>query len=289
MSRKRTHDNSDKDMDSGEDSNRELDNEEEESGADSDAGSEPDEKEIVDVDFEFFDPKPIDFHAMKRMLMSAFGDDAEDFSLSALVDLILSQNTIGSTVKFEGDDDPYAFLTVLNMHAHADKEPIRQIKDYLLKKAEKRGSSAKLSEIFDGPGHVGLLLSERVVNMPPQVVAPMLKMLVEELEWAVADGEPYDFEHYVLLAPMYRETEAADDEGVKRTAPVIDAYAHAEDEFIEEFAGTKFDYKFSRSKRVAESRNSFADTGLAPSRRCLVIHRSKMPALIARLESALAM
>ncbi|KAJ2879878.1 Mss4p nuclear export [Coemansia aciculifera] len=284
MSRKRTHD-SDKEMDSGsEDSSRQ--------DSEAEAGSDSEEKEIVDVDFEFFDPKPIDFHSMKRMLMGSFGDDAEDFNLSGLVDLILSQNTIGSTVKFEGDDDPYAFLTVLNMHVHADKEPIQQIKDYLLKKAEKRGVSSKLSEIFNAPGHVGLLFSERVVNMPPQVVAPMLKMLVEELEWAVADGEPYEFEHYVLLAPMYRETEAIDDgEGgaKKRTGPAIDAYAHAEDEFIEEFACAKFDYKFSRSKRVAESRNSFADTGLAPSRRCLVIHKSKMPALIARLESALAM
>ncbi|KAJ2465074.1 Mss4p nuclear export [Coemansia sp. RSA 2337] len=286
MSRKRTHD-SDKEMDSGsEDSSRQ------DSEAEAGSDAEEEEKEIVDVDFEFFDPKPIDFHSMKRMLMGSFGDDAEDFNLSGLVDLILSQNTIGSTVKFEGDDDPYAFLTVLNMHVHKDKEPIQQIKDYLLKKAEKRGAALKLSEIFNGQGHVGLLFSERVVNMPPQVVAPMLKMLVEELEWAVADGEPYDFEHYVLLAPMYRETEAVDDDeggAKKRTGPTIDAYAHAEDEFIEEFACAKFDYKFSRSKRVAESRNSFADTGLAPSRWCLVIHKAKMPALIARLESALAM
>ncbi|KAJ2732454.1 Mss4p nuclear export [Coemansia sp. BCRC 34962] len=284
MSRKRTHD-SDKEMDSGsEDSSRQ--------GSDAEAEDEVG-KEIVDVDFEFFDPKPIDFHAMKRMLMASFGDDAEEFNLSALVDLILSQNTIGSTVKFEGDDDPYAFLTVLNMHVHSESEPIRQIKDYLLKKSEKRGMSSRLSDIFGAPGHVGLLLCERVVNMPPQVVAPMLKMLVEELEWAIADDEPYEFEHYVLLAPMYRETEAVDDDdeagAKKRAGPAIDAYAHAEDEFIEEFACAKFDYKFSKSKRVAESRNSFADTGLAPSRRCLVIHKSKMAALIARLESALAM
>ncbi|KAJ2455682.1 Mss4p nuclear export, partial [Coemansia sp. RSA 2424] len=280
MSRKRTHD-SDKEeeekeevVDSGSEGSRQQD---------SDAGSDDEEKEIVDVDFEFFDPKPIDFHSMKQMLMASFGDDAEDFSLSSLVDLILSQNTIGSTVKFEGDDNPYAFLTVLNMHVHGDKEPIQQVKNYLLKKAEKKGQAAKIADIFNGPGHVGFLLNERVVNMPPQVTAPMLKMLVEELEWAVADGEPYDFEYYLMLAPMYRETEALDDEGVKRpgAAASIDAYAHAEDEFIEEFACAKFDYKFSRSKRVAESRNSFADTGLAPSRRCLVIHKSKIAALIA--------
>ncbi|KAJ2469785.1 Mss4p nuclear export [Coemansia sp. RSA 2322] len=123
----------------------------------------------------------------------------------------------------------------------------------------------------------------------------MLKMLMEELEWAVEDGEPYNFEYYVLVAPMYKETEALDDDegGQSRTAApamAIDAFAHAEDEFIEEFACAKFDYKFSRSpKRAAESRNSFADTGLAASRRCLVIHKSKVAPLIARLEAALAM
>ncbi|KAJ2890564.1 Mss4p nuclear export, partial [Coemansia aciculifera] len=265
----------------------------------SDDEGEGEDKEMVDVDFEFFDPKPIDFHSLKQLLVASFGDDAEDVNLSGLVDLILSQNTIGSTVKFTGDENPYAFLTVLNMHVHSDKEPIQQIKAYLLKKAEKKGGSAtKLAEILNGPGHVGLLLNERVVNMPPQVTAPMLKMLVEEMTWAVEDGEPYDFEYYVLLAPMYRETEAAndDDDDEKEAkkpkgAPslAIDAYAHAEDEFVEEFACAKFDYKFSRSKRAAESRNSFADTGLAPSRRCLIIHKSKIAELIARLEAVLAM
>ncbi|KAJ2743349.1 Mss4p nuclear export [Coemansia sp. BCRC 34301] len=290
MSRKRNHDSDkeEEEADSGSEGSRQQDSDED-----------MEEKEIVDVDFEFFDPKPIDFHSMKQMLVGSFGDDAEDFNLSGLVDLILSQNTIGSTVKVEGDENPYAFLTVLNMHVHRDKEPIQQIKQYLLKKAEKKkgGQDAgKIIDILNGPGHVGLLLNERVVNMPAQVTAPMLKMLVEELEWAVADGEPYEFEYYMLLAPMYRETEAVDDDDeekvAKRPTPAvtgIDAYGHGEDEFIEEFACAKFDYKFSRSKRVAESRNSFADTGLAPSRRCLVIHKSKIAGLIQRLEAVLAM
>ncbi|KAI8325149.1 hypothetical protein GQ54DRAFT_242522, partial [Martensiomyces pterosporus] len=255
---------------------------------------------LVDIDFEFFDPKPIDFHAMKRMLISSFGDDAEDFNISELVDLILGQNTIGSTVKVDGDDDPYAFLTVLNMNTHKDKQAIKQIKSYLLKKAEKARVSGRLSEILDNEEKdVGLLLNERVVNMPPQVVAPMLKMLMEELEWAVEDKEPYKFEYYLLMAPMYKDVAAVDEDDEddeagssrnyrarkqgKDAAGSIDAFLHAEDEFVEEFAQLKFDYKFSRSKRVAESRNSFADTGIAPSRRCLVIHKSKIRPLIDRL------
>ena len=45
--------------------------------------------------------------------------DAQLFDLSALTDLILSQPLLGSTVKVEGNEsDPFAFLTVLNLHEH---------------------------------------------------------------------------------------------------------------------------------------------------------------------------
>ena len=37
------------------------------------------------------------------------------------------------------------------------------------------------------PKHVGLVLSERLVNMPAQVVPPMYRMLQEELSWARDD------------------------------------------------------------------------------------------------------
>lgn len=37
------------------------------------------------------------------------------------------------------------------------------------------------------PRHVGLVLSERLVNMPAQVVPPMYRMLQEELSWARDD------------------------------------------------------------------------------------------------------
>ncbi|KAJ1959117.1 exosome nuclease subunit [Dipsacomyces acuminosporus] len=269
------------------------------SGSDGSSDEAGDEKDLVNVDFEFFDPKPIDFHAMKRMLISSFGDDAEEFNISELVDLILEQNTVGSTVKFEGDDDPYAFLTVLNMTTHREKQAMKQITSYLLKKAEKAKVGGKLMDILNGDKDVGLLFNERVVNMPPQVVAPMLKMLMEELEWAVEDKEPYSFEYYLLMAPMYKDVAAVDDDSDDEaggsssrnarkkaggSSASLDGYLHAEDEFIEEFAHLKFDYKFSRSKRVAESRNSFADTGLAPLRRCLVIHKSKVRPLIDRLD-----
>ncbi|KAI9504770.1 p21-C-terminal region-binding protein-domain-containing protein [Coemansia spiralis] len=255
----------------------------------------------VDVDFEFFAPHPTDFHSIKRLLQTSFGDDSEDFDLSELTDLILEQATIGSTVKTDGEEgDPLALLTVLDLTtAHRDTKVVEQITEYLIKKA---GAQMKdqVAQILGG--RAGLLVSERIINIPPHVVAPMLRMLTDEMKTA----ELCDFEHYVLICPMYTETAAieedSDDESNKKKPLVTvrrnknaaaktseqPSYLHPEDEFIEEFACLKFDYKFTRSKRAAESRNSFTDTGLAPSRRCLVIHKSNLSQLVDRLNDVLA-
>lgn len=46
---------------------------------------------MLDVDFEFFDPQPIDFHGLKTLLRQLLDVDHQLFDLSALADLILSQ------------------------------------------------------------------------------------------------------------------------------------------------------------------------------------------------------
>lgn len=75
---------------------------------------------MVNVDFEWFDPQPaVDFHGLKNLLRQLFDNDAQIFDLSALADLILSQPTLGSTVKTDGNEsDPYAFLSVINLQEH---------------------------------------------------------------------------------------------------------------------------------------------------------------------------
>jgi hypothetical protein len=48
-----------------------------------------------------------------------FQQDAELFNLHELVELILAQPGLGSTVKTDGEEsDPLAILTMLNMHVH---------------------------------------------------------------------------------------------------------------------------------------------------------------------------
>jgi hypothetical protein len=76
--------------------------------------------DMLDVDFEFFDPQPdVDFLGIKCLIRQLLDVDAQLVELTPLVDLILAQPLLGSTVKVDGNEtDPYAFLTILNLHEH---------------------------------------------------------------------------------------------------------------------------------------------------------------------------
>lgn len=61
----------------------------------------------------------MDFVALKRLIAQLFQADADLLNPHELSELILSQPLVGTTVKTDGkESDPYAFLTVLNMHIH---------------------------------------------------------------------------------------------------------------------------------------------------------------------------
>lgn len=90
-----------------------------------DSDSDTESLDIVNVDFEMFDPQPAhDFHGLKTLLRQLLDADNTLFDISALTDLILSQPLLGTTVKVDGNEsDPYAFLTVLNMQEHHVRFP----------------------------------------------------------------------------------------------------------------------------------------------------------------------
>lgn len=81
-----------------------------------------------------------------------------------------------------------------------DKPAVASLVKYLLSKLEPSSPfHSQLSQLLQAPvdastpaapKHVGLVLSERMVNMPTQIVPPMYRMLQEELQWATEDVRP---------------------------------------------------------------------------------------------------
>lgn len=67
---------------------------------------------------------------------------------------------------------------------------MKTLTDYVLSKTStNQGFHDMLSSLLQNHAeyHVGLVLSERLVNMPVQVMAPMYRMLSEEIDEAIQD------------------------------------------------------------------------------------------------------
>jgi protein BCP1 len=254
---------------------------------------------MVNVEFEWFNFKPdIDFHGLKTLLRQLLDVDSQLFDLSALADLILSQPTVGSTVKVDGEEtDAYAFLTILNMHEHRGKPAMKALIDYILEKSKTTEGLAPLASLIPG-AQVGLVLAERLINVPSEISPPMYGMLIDEIEAAVEDKEPYEFTHYLILSKTYHEIASAlDQEEKPRTKKNKVAknsretfYFHPEDEVLQKHAlafGT-YEYTKDEGDGMADSKRAFSEMGIKGQGSLILIEASKFEGAVKAISEYLS-
>lgn len=237
---------------------------------------------MVDVEFEWFNFDPvIDFHGTKTLLRQLFDVDATLFNVSGLADLILSQPTIGSTIKVDGkSNDAYALLTALNTAVHRDHDALKDVLKYLAEKAQTNPSLAAIPELFSAGKHVGLVVSERLINMPAELAPPLYSMLVDEIEAAVEDKEPYEFTHYLIWSKTYQELESKlDMEKQKRKKAKEESqvyYFHAEDEVLQKHALAYGSFNYTKEDdAVADSKRAFSEMGVKAQGHLILIEAAK--------------
>lgn len=266
-----------------------------------DSDSDTESLDIVNVDFEMFDPQPAhDFHGLKTLLRQLLDADNTLFDISALTDLILSQPLLGTTVKVDGNEsDPYAFLTVINMQEHHDKPVIQQLRDYLISRAP-ADLKTQLQTLLSptAPTHTGLILTERLINVPTEIVPPMYKMLLEEITWAIDDGEPYRFSHFLIVSKTYTEVASKLDDdapraakkgktgkkGGKKGAEVF--YFHPEDETIMRKAKAVGGYAYVKEadEGAADSKRAFGEFGIVPRGHMMLVECVDLEGVVGDLE-----
>ncbi|KAJ5246614.1 Protein bcp1 [Penicillium chermesinum] len=253
-----------------------------------------DDTELINVDFEWFDPQPaVDFHGLKNLCRQLFDNDAQDFDMSALSDLILSQPTLGSTVKVDGNEtDPYAFLSVLNLQEHKDKPVVRDLTNYLKNKSASNPSLSALSDLLsqDPIPPIGLILTERLINMPAEIVPPMYNMLQEEIAWALEDKEPYSFTHYLIVSKNYKELESKLDAEESRPQkkskkggdPAQRFLFHPEDEILERNAvcSGAFEYTHQHDEGHSDSKRAFQELGIVTNGSLILIEAAKFESTV---------
>ncbi|KAF8329093.1 p21-C-terminal region-binding protein-domain-containing protein [Cantharellus anzutake] len=141
------------------------------------------------------------------MLTQLFQSDSELVNVHDLAHLIVSQELPGTTVKTDGiDGDPYAFLTVVNLNACWDHPAISALSNYLLAKCEDDTTLLQILRPSRDPSstsHIGLILSERLINMPIQVVPPLYRMLRDEMKTAIREDKPCLFSYYAMVSRTY--------------------------------------------------------------------------------------
>ncbi|KAK3294647.1 p21-C-terminal region-binding protein-domain-containing protein [Chaetomium fimeti] len=248
-----------------------------------DDSSDDEDMDIVNVDFELFNyDSQIDFHGVKTLLRQLFDTDAQLFDLSALSDLIVEQNTIGSTCKVDDKaNDAYAFLTVLNLQEHRAKQPVAQLIEYLTERAKSNDSLAGVvPELLASGKHVGLVLAERLLNMPAEVIPPMWTCLIDEIEAAVEDKEPYEFSHYLVVSRTYREVASSLDQNERKQKKAREEaelqFFHPEDDEMRKHAAASGAYDFTKEgEAVADSKRAFQEMGIKPSGYMMLIEASK--------------
>ncbi|KAH3682883.1 hypothetical protein WICPIJ_006139 [Wickerhamomyces pijperi] len=186
--------------------------------------AEQSEGEIINIDFDFFDiNKEIDFHSLKNLARQLIGEDSKKLNLSALTDLILESPT--TTIKTDGNDsDPYAFLAPLSFKELKNTDYMKYI----------HGTDTELSGFLNkiSAKKNCLLFSERLINMPIQVIPAMYRIVLEDIEKSEG-GESFHYDNYLIPSRKYEVNNETDENSNKRIKTVDLDYYHFEDEFFE--------------------------------------------------------
>ena len=251
--------------------------------------------ELLNVDFDFYNlNSTVDFHATKNFLRQLFQDDSVFFPLSELTDLILEEGHIGTTIKTDGtESDPFSILTVLNISNNLKSNAIQELTKYYLEKTKKNAQfNVILRQLFTPTSKhkVGMIISERLVNMPVETMPPMYNMLLEEMEKSEKSEEEYKFDYFLIPSRVVKmvasvvdkELNDEDENNSRKKSKKSDNlpgeydYVHYEDEQIEKNALHYGYFDFTNKNIEADARRVFNDYGIEPKLNLMLINKKAL-------------
>ncbi|XP_028332467.1 protein BCCIP homolog [Gouania willdenowi] len=272
--------------------------EEEDSGEEDSEASEEEINEEVVVDFEAHTISTNDFNGIKKLLQQLFLK--AHVNTSEMTDIIIQQNHVGSVIRQaevpedSDDDDPdevFGFISILNLTERKGVQCVEEVKELLVDQCEKNAGQSvtkQLEQILsDTSKPVGLLLSERFLNVPPQIALPLHRQLQEEISEAQRTNKPSGKCHYIL---MISKTCKEATKSVPRGGEPKEEheFVNAEEEFFFEQAIIKFHYSVQEeADSCLSGRWSFDDVPMKPFRTVMLIPSDKMPAIMDRLKEYL--
>ena len=178
---------------------------------------------------------------------------------------------------------------------------IKDITEYIIRQAKANANLSPLKDLLDQSSNaqVGLILTERLINVPPQVVPPMYKMLLEEISWALEEKEPYDFSHYLVFSRTYAEVSSSIDQEIetpqktkkrqklnsKSNDDTSTFYFHPEDEVLQRQALLHGGFNYAKEgEGQSDSKRAFHDLGIKPRGHVMLIEAQHFEAAVRAVE-----
>ncbi|GMF21457.1 unnamed protein product [Phytophthora fragariaefolia] len=217
----------------------------------------------VSVDFLFSDPREAHFHSVKQFLL-AYLPPSQPFDVSGLANAVVGQVTAGTMVCVEGEDDVYGFITALNLKSFAAETSVQQVLQYVTKKCP-NADLPKLQQILNTK-NVGLVLNERMVNLPYQLVPALHSALHEDIEWAIENEDTeelrnsFKMDYFLILATCTEEKSGSSSKKGKKSKTTYEQTAkffhNFEDEFLEQEAEISFSFDTPLTERERVDKSS---------------------------------
>nr|Q5BJJ7.1 RecName: Full=Protein BCCIP homolog [Danio rerio]AAH91454.1 BRCA2 and CDKN1A interacting protein [Danio rerio]AAI64248.1 Bccip protein [Danio rerio] len=268
----------------------------EDSGDDDSENSEEEVNEEVIVDFEAHTISDNDFHGIKTLLQQLFLKC--HVNTSDLTDIIIQQNHIGSVIRQaevpedsddEGDpDEVFGFISMVNLTERQGVECLEKLKDMILDQCVKCSTpdgQERMENLLQGNAQsVGLLLSERFVNVPPQIALPLHKQLQKEMAEAQRTNKPSGKCQFCLMIsktckPLKKKSISAGDQAKDELLFVND-----EEECFYEQATVKFSYCVQdEADSCATGKWSYDDEPMKPFRTVMVIPMDRMDTIMQKM------
>eukprot|EP00940_MAST-03C_sp_MAST-3C-sp2_P002676 g2676.t1 len=161
--------------------------------------------ETIDVSFNFVDFCENDYHGVRNLIgrSAVFGSILKD-EASAVADAVVRQVEVGTAVK--ADENIFGFATLVKLN----EGPFKAVAKLVSKKAPK-DAKTRVSELLRDETTL-LLLSERVLNFPLQLVPALHENLQRDLAWASDQDEKSCFracKRVLVLAPVTTSSSAS--------------------------------------------------------------------------------
>lgn len=240
--------------------------------------------DVVNVDFDFFDFVDDDFLSIKNLLRQLISLDSTKFNLSDLTQIVLDSKS-GSAIK--ADDEEYNdVLAMLALVKYDPTKPVlKELGDYWIERsAENIDVQKSLRKAFKG--NSAILLSERMLNMPLEIVYPLYKLLYDELAQS-----QHTYDYIVIPSRLYSEKEpkahAREHRAAKKGTGTRQEELlpfHPEDNIIGDIASAKGSFTFITPIEETDSRRAFQDYGIYPYGSITVLPFSKLSKLTEALE-----